>query len=151
LERAEKIFRQAVAMDGNYASARMCLWRTLHHAGRVNETMPQIEATEAIVGSRDVPIVLMARGRTLALMGKKAEAEAVYQKLKTRKQNGEYFSPLFLALLAADLDNRDETFRWLDECFKERNDYLLYLPFAPEFKRFQDDSRLQELISKVGA
>ncbi|HLM61478.1 MAG TPA: hypothetical protein VK308_11800, partial [Pyrinomonadaceae bacterium] len=88
--------------------------------------------------------------RTLALMGKKAEAEAVYQKLKTRKQNGEYFSPLFLALLAADLDNRDETFRWLDECFKERNDYLLYLPFAPEFKRFQDDSRFQELVNKVG-
>ena len=150
LARAETIFRNAVGKDGTYASARMCLWRALHHAGRTNETMPQIEATESIVGT-DIPVVLMARGRTLAMMGNMAEANAIYQKLITRKQNGEYLSPLFLALLAADLDHRDETFRWLDETFKERNDYLLLLPIAPEFKRFADDPRFQELIDRVGA
>jgi len=111
--------------------------------------MPQVEATESIVGSRDVPIVLMARGRTLAMTDKKA-GEAIYQKLKSRKQSGEYIAPLFLALLAADLNDTDETFRWLDECFKERNDYLVFLPIAPEFKRFENDSRFRELKSKVG-
>lgn len=150
LTRAENLFRQAVAMDGSYAPARMNLWRALHHAERFDETMPQIEATESIVG-KEVPIVMMARARTLATMGKKAEAEAIYQKLQSLKNKGEYLSPIFLAILAADLDNRDETFRWLEECFKERNDYLLFLPIAPEFKRFQEDSRFQELLAKVGA
>jgi serine/threonine-protein kinase len=149
LARAESIFRQAVAMDGSYASARMSLWRTLHHAGRIAETLPQVEATESIVG-HNVPVVMMARGRTLALAGRKDEALAVYQKLKNRKNSGEYFSPLYLALLAADLNNSDETFYWLEECFKERNDYLLFLPIAPEFKRFKDDSRFLELSTRVG-
>ena len=150
LTRAEKIFRQAVEMDGTYAPARMNLWRTLHHAGRFDETMPQIEATESIVG-KAVPVVMMARGRTLATTGKKAEAEAIYQQLQSLKNKGEYLSPIFLAILAADLDNPDETFRWLEECFKERNDYLLFLPIAPEFKRFEGDARFQELMRRVGA
>src|SRR5205085_12437462 len=91
----------------------------------------------------------MMRGRTLALQGKMTEAREIYDNLSALKQKGEYISPLFLAILAADLDDREAVFRWLGECYDERNDYLLQLSYAPEFTRFHDDSRFQELLAKI--
>ena len=70
-------------------------------------------------------------------------------KLISRKQKGEYISPLFIAILAADLNDREAVFGWLGECYEERNDYLLQLAYAPEFTRFHDDSRFQELLAKI--
>ena len=79
----------------------------------------------------------------------KTEAREIYDKLVSRKQKKEYISPLFLAILAADLNDREAVFGWLGECYEERNDYLLQLAYAPEFTRFHDDSRFQELLAKI--
>jgi len=91
----------------------------------------------------------MAKGRTLALQGKVKEAREILNKLVARKEKGEYISPLFLAILAADLNYRDAVFHWLDECFVERNDYMPLLPFAPEFAKYRDDPHFSELLAKI--
>lgn len=147
-DKAIRQFGQAVELDKNFIASRTNLWRALQHAGRFEEAWTELETVEKITG-RGVPVIEMMRGRTLSLLGKTAEAREIYDNLTTLKQKGEYISPLFLAILAADLDDREAVFRWLNECYDERNDYLLHLGYAPEFTRFHDDSRFQELAAKI--
>lgn len=141
-------FRQALELDKNPISARLNLCRALQHARRYGEALTEIEAVEKIIG-RGIPVIEMARGRTLALQGKTVEAREIYDKLISQKQKGEYISPLYLAILAADLNDREAVFAWLAESYEERNDYLLQLSYAPEFTSFHDDPRFQELLTKI--
>jgi len=135
--------------DKTFAGAHLSLWRALHEVGRYDEAHTELDAIEALVG-RDVPILLMARGRTLAMSGRPNEARKILASLSERRQKGEYISPLIFAFITAELDDRDAAFRWLDEAFAERNDYLIYLPIAPEFNHLHQDPRFQDLIRRVG-
>ena len=148
-EAAIRQLKQVLETDKNFAGAHVALWRALHEAGRYDEARAEIDAVEALVG-RDIPILLMARGRTLAMSGRPDEARKILSSLSERKQKGEYISPLYIAMIAAELDDRDATFLWLDEAFAERSDYLVYLPIAPEFNRLHNDPRFQHLVRRVG-
>jgi len=141
-------FQDAVDRDKNFWGAHMNLWRALHHAGRYDEAMVEITACEKIAGP-GIPVTEMAKGRTLALQGKVKEAREILNKLVARKEKGEYISPLFLAILAADLNDRDAVFHWLDECFVERNDYMPLLSFAPEFTKYRDDPHFSDLLDQI--
>ena len=112
------------------------------------EAWTELETVEKIIG-RGIPVIELVRGRTLALQGKISEAREIYDTLVSRKQKGEYISPLYLAILAADLNDRESVFQWLAQSYDERNDYLLQLSYAPEFTRFHDDPRFQELLAKI--
>ena len=142
------LFGQAVEFDKNLISARLSLCRALQHAGRYGEAWAEVEAVEKNVG-RGIPLIEMVRGRTLALQGKTTAAQEIYETLVSRRQKGEYISPLYLAILSADLNNREAVFGWLAECYAERNDYLLQLSYAPEFIRLHDDPRYQDLLAKI--
>lgn len=146
--RAILLFGQAVEFDKNLISARLSLCRALQHAGRYGEAWAEIEAVEKNIG-RGIPLIEMVRGRTLALQGKTAAAQEIYETLVSRRQKGEYISPLYLAILSSDLNNREAVFGWLVECYAERNDYLLQLSYAPEFISLHDDPRYQELLAKI--
>ena len=148
-DKAIRQFGQAVELDKNFFGSHSNLWRALQHAGRFEEAWTEVEVLEKIIGQRGVPVIEMMHGRTLARQGKTAEARDVYEKLISRKQKGEYISPLFIAILAADLDDREAVFKWLGACYEERNDYLLQLSYAPEFTSFHDDPRFQELVAKI--
>lgn len=141
-------FKDAVDQDKNVWGSHMNLWRALHHAGRYDDAMVEIAACEKIAGP-GIPVTEMAKGRTLALQGKNKEAREIMNKLMARKEKGEYISPLFLADLASDLNDDDAVFHWLDECFTERNDYMTSLAIAPEFAKYHDDPRFQQLLTRV--
>jgi DNA-binding winged helix-turn-helix (wHTH) protein/TolB-like protein/Flp pilus assembly protein TadD len=141
-------FRQAVEFDKNSISARLNLCRALQHAGRFGEAWTELEAVEKNIG-RGIPVIELVRGRILASQGKRAEAQKIYDTLISRKQKGDYISPIYLAILAADMNDREAVFEWLNKSYEERNDYLLQLSYAPEFTSFHDDPRFQELLAKI--
>jgi hypothetical protein len=54
------------------------------------------------------------------------------------------------ATLAAELNETEGFFTDLETFLKERNDYLPYLKFAPEFRQYHDDPRFQDVLSRAG-
>lgn len=142
-------FQDALSRDKNFWGSHMNLWRALEHAGHYDEATTEIKAAEKISGP-GLPVVEMAKGRTLARTGKVAAAREILNKLVARKQTGEYISPLLLAALASDLGDREAVFGWLDECVNERDDYMPFLTFAPEFAKYHDDPRFHDLLRRIG-
>ncbi len=150
-ERAIQIFRDAVARQENFWGSHMVLWRGLHHAGLNDASVAEIDAAEKLSGP-GVAVIEMARARTDAALGKTDEARKIVNGLIARRQKGDkYVSPLFIAVVAADLNDADLAFKYLDASLGERNDYMPFLSFAPEFARLHSDPRFADLIAKVGA
>lgn len=147
-ETALREFSQALELNKNFPPARFNIWRALHHSSSYEEALEQMDAVEPIVG-KNLPVLLMARARNLAKMGRAREAQEIYNRLVERKQKGEYISPALLANITADINDRDGTFRWLEECIEMREDYVTFLPIAPEYKQFRTDARFIELLDRI--
>ena len=59
-------------------------------------------------------------------------------------------SPAFIAAIYAGLGQKDEAFRWLEEAFRLRSRYLIWLKVAPEYEQLRSDPRYQEFIDRIG-
>ncbi|HSE21804.1 MAG TPA: protein kinase [Pyrinomonadaceae bacterium] len=86
-------------------------------------------------------------GYALAQAGKRNEALAVLEKLKTTK---EYVSPTELAVLYAGLGDKEAAFTLLEKAYAVHDLELQYLKCEPHFDSLQTDPRYIELIKKVG-
>jgi eukaryotic-like serine/threonine-protein kinase len=62
----------------------------------------------------------------------------------------EYVSPMAFAIIHAKLDQKDETFKWLDKAFEERAPWLTYISVDPEFDNLRSDPRFKKLLNQIG-
>ena len=86
-------------------------------------------------------------GYALAQAGKRNEALAILEKLKTTK---EYVSPTELAVLYAGLGDKEAAFSLLEKAYAVHDPHLQYLKCQPHFDSLQTDPRYIDLIKKVG-
>lgn len=148
-ETATAQFRKALVMDRNYPASRFNLWRALFYGGKYDEASAELDAVDTLI-PKDVPVLLMARGCTLARQGKLNEARSIYDKLRTRQRAGEFITPNFTATLAAELDEQADVFADFELFLRDRNDYTPYLMLAPEFNKYQSDPRFSEFMKRAG-
>lgn len=86
---------------------------------------------------------------TLALAGKKDEAEKILADLK-QLAAGSYFSAYHIALVYSGLGNKDETFNSLERGLQERADYMVFLKVDPRFDWLHSDPRFASLLDRIG-
>jgi serine/threonine-protein kinase len=85
--------------------------------------------------------------------GYPAAIQSLYEKqLKLLESNSQYgyVSPMFFVFVNAHLGRKDEAFRWLDEAFRERSPWLIFLKTDPQFDTLRSDPRFMALMKKVG-
>lgn len=141
---AEAQFRSAVDFDNRAIPARFNHWRVLHQMGRNEEAVGELDELQKMIPA-DYPLLLKCRARTLHKLGRVEEAETLYARLAENTA----FSPMFMAILAADLGKNDDAFKYLNTSLDQRNDYLLHLSHAPEFDGLRNDPRYSELQNRV--
>ena len=90
---------------------------------------------------------LIYLGRVYALSGKRNEAMAILDKLKTTEK---YVSPTELAILYAALGDKEKAFVSLEKAFTERDFQLTSLKVEPGYDPLRDDPRFQDLMRRVG-
>lgn len=86
-------------------------------------------------------------GYSLAMSGKRNEAQAVISRLRTGK---EFVSPVALAILYTGAGDKERAIEALERGFETRDPQLQYLNVEPHFDALRDDSRFQNLVRKVG-
>ncbi|MBA4123793.1 MAG: protein kinase [Acidobacteria bacterium] len=90
---------------------------------------------------------LIYLGRVYALSGKRNEAIAILDKLKTTEK---YVSPTELAILYAALGDKEKAFASLEKAYTERDFQLTSLKVEPGYDPLRDDPRFQDLMRRVG-
>ncbi len=85
---------------------------------------------------------------------KESGAKGYWQKLldvtKEQAQKGNTVYPIDMAIFYAKLNERDQTFIWLEKAFEERLADMVMLKVSPEWDNIRSDPRFTDLIRRVG-
>lgn len=121
--------------------------RTYLQTGRYPDALAALDKARALQG--DDTMLLAVRGYALARAGRRAEAEAIIERLQTDRSL-QPVGAYYLAIVFAGLGDRDQTMKWLEKVYEERHVGVLGLGIESEFDAVRDDPRFQELIRRVG-
>ena len=146
-EEASAEIAEAFELDSGFWGTHWVLGNL--HAKQEDYTEATAAFQDAVDLSRRNSVSLSSLGYTHALTGRRSEAEALLQELHDLGKE-RYMSPAFVAAIYAGLGQKDEAFRWLEEAFRLRSRYLVWLKVAPEYEKLRSDPRYQELTARIG-
>jgi len=141
-------FRSATGLDDTYLDAHIGLFRAYRELGDSAGMKNELERIKELTAS-DATVYLYCLGRERAFAEDMAAAEEILNALLRRREQGPYVSPIYLAVLSLDTGKSSELFKWLEEGFKERNDFMPFLKITPEFEPVRDDPRFIDLTRRL--
>jgi tetratricopeptide (TPR) repeat protein len=97
----------------------------------------------------DKPWIAAGLGYAYAASGNKQEALRLINELKQQAKQRRVI-PYAIAVIYAGLDNRDETFRWLQTAYEERSPGLTWVKVEPMLDNVRSDPRYGDLVRRMG-
>ncbi|HEV8253622.1 MAG TPA: protein kinase [Vicinamibacteria bacterium] len=91
----------------------------------------------------------IALARSYALQGHRTEAEKALAELIDLSTRS-YVSAYEIATVYVGLGDREQAFAWLEKAFQEHSSQLVHLGWDPRFDALRDDSRLADLLRRIG-
>ena len=87
--------------------------------------------------------------RAYAHAGRRADALHILDELKQRRQKGYVPSGAFVNAYLG-LDDKEQTFLWLERAAQEQSNILQFVKVHPYFDPIRQDPRFKELLRRVG-
>lgn len=117
---------------------------------RQGELMKAIEEFQYIYKlDEESYMALGFMGYAHALAGQMDEARNLLDILKDISLRS-YVSPYSIVVIYLGLGLKDEALELLEDLYREKNDWLVWLKVSPELKILRDDMRFKDLISRIG-
>jgi tetratricopeptide (TPR) repeat protein len=132
-------------VDPSFFPARRYLGLAYEQKGMYKEAIAQFEQGVKLSKS---PLMLSLLGHAYAASGRKADAQRVLTELDQQKQR--YVSPYTIATIYAGLGDKDQSFKWLEKAFEERDIWLMNLKVDPVLKNLRSDQRFGNLLQRIG-
>ena len=133
-------------LDPNSFPARRYLGLAYEQKGMYPQAVEEFQKGVKLSGS---PLMLALLGHAYAASGKTAQARQVLtdlHELETRR----YISPYTVAAIYTGLGERDQSFKWLERAYEERDVWLMNLKVDPVFAKLRSDKRFQDLLTRAG-
>ena len=138
--------RNTVELDSNFAAAHLLLGESYLQAELKEKGLAELQRAASLSG--DNPLYLAQVGIAYAFEGRKADALRIVSQLQTASST-RYVSPYGLAQIYAALDDKEQTFKWLQTAYDDRAVWMSYLAVDPVFDRYRSDQRFQDLLGSV--
>jgi len=136
-----------LAMEPSFPSSHYVLGLAYEQMGRFDEAIAAFQKSRA--GAPGNPAPLSGLGHALAVARRSVEAQAILHEL-TGMGARAWVPPYFLALVAAGLDEAEEAMKYLEEAFRKRDPYLVWLKCDPRFDALRIEARFEDLLRRVG-
>ena len=138
--------RNSVELDSNFAAAHLLLGQDYTQAGLRSEAVDELKMAASLSGGS--PLYTAQVGVALAAAGRTRDALRTAQELETLSRK-RYVSPYGLAQIYASLNEKEQTFKWLQAAYDDHSVWMGYLGVDPVFDRFRSDPRFQELLGHI--
>jgi TolB-like protein/DNA-binding winged helix-turn-helix (wHTH) protein/Flp pilus assembly protein TadD len=145
-DRAIEQGRNTVELDPNFAAAHLLLGESYVQTGLYEQGLTELKKAASLSG--DSPLYLAQVGVAYASAGRKAEALRIIGQLQ-QVSSERYVSPYGLAQIYAALNDKRQTFSWLQTAYDDRSVWMSYLAVDPVFDRFRSDQRFQDLLRRL--
>jgi serine/threonine protein kinase/tetratricopeptide (TPR) repeat protein len=146
-DEALKSIRLALEMNPKYAPAYFWLARIYTSQRRYQDA----EAALQNIGPlRTWTPAMAVRGYLYAKEGRPREAKDVLSAFDALTRQGRYASSYAIAVIHAGLGDRERAFSSLEDAYRERSHWLVWLRRDPRWDEIRSDARFRNLVKKVG-
>ena len=139
--------RKTLSLDPNFFAARRYLSLSLAQKGAYGEAIA--EAQKAVEGSKGSAVVKAEYGSTLALAGKRAEAEKIIEELK-QMLSERYLSPYHIAVHLLLPGRQGRSIRMAEKGRRRAGGFSELRQSRPEIDEPLRDPRYGELMRRIG-
>jgi tetratricopeptide (TPR) repeat protein len=139
--------QNTVDLDPNFAAAHLILGESYVQQGKHKEGLNQLQKAAGLTG--DSPLYMAQVGVSLALAGEKKEALRVIRALQDISAK-RYVSPYSVAQIYATLNEKEQTYKWLETAYRDRAVWMSYLAVDPVFDSIRSEERFRDLLRRVG-
>src|SRR6266404_6789631 len=115
--------------------------------GKHDKAVEIARKAQALMEGSALP--LWTLGYSLAKSGRREEAQAVADKMKTLSGQV-YMSAYYQALVYTGLGDREKAFTYLEEACEARDGWLIWLGTEPKLDDLRSDPRFDGLLKRVG-
>ncbi len=138
--------RSTVELDANFAAAHLLLGEDYVQVGLHQQGLTELQSAASLSGNS--PLYLAQVGVAHASAGRRPEALQIVAQLEAIS-SAQYVSPYGLAQIYAALNDKEQTFKWLELAFDDRAVWMSYLAVDPVFDSLRPDQRFQDLLRRV--
>lgn len=146
-DQAIKELQATLRINPRFGLAHLWLGRAYQQKNMYKEAIVEYETTLSAIANW--PVALAAIGNVYGVSGKKADAQRILDTLRSLAPK-KFVTSYGVALVHAGLDEKDQTFLWLNKAFQERSNWLVWLKTDPRWNSIRSDKRFIELVNKVG-
>jgi hypothetical protein len=114
--------------------------------GLEKQAFAELEKAASLSGNS--PLYLAQVGVAHASAGRKAKALRIIDQLR-RASSSYYVSPYGIVQIYAALNDREQTFTWLQTAHDDRAVWISYLAVDPVFDRFRSDPCFRNLLRRL--
>lgn len=138
--------QKAVDLDPNFAAAHLVIGESYVQMGRQDEALTELQTASSLSGNS--PLYLAQVAVANASIGRKNEALRIADQLQNMSKE-RYVSPYGLAQVYAAVNDKEQTFKWLQTAYADHAVWMSYLAVDPIFERFRTDQRFHDLLQKI--
>jgi TolB-like protein/DNA-binding winged helix-turn-helix (wHTH) protein/Flp pilus assembly protein TadD len=134
--------RRVTEMNPNYFPAHVCLGLAYEQTHEFSSAVSELEKAAGFCRDKCYGLI----GQVSALSGDK---DGAYQALK-QLQRRPYVSPWLVAIIYAELGEKEQALSWLEKAYQGREHDLAFARVWPMFDGLRSEPRYQELLRRVG-
>ncbi len=138
--------RSTVELDENFAAVHLLLGETYVQKLLLEQGLAELHTAAGLSGNS--PLYLAQVGVAHAAAGRKADALRVIAQLQALSSE-RYVSPYGLAQIYAALNDKEQTFKWLQIAYDDRAVWMSYLAVDPVFDSVRYDQRFQDTLLRI--
>lgn len=138
--------QKELEVEPDFWISQINLGKAYERQGRYQEALAAFEEAKKASGGTTEAESLT--GYTYAVSGHRKEAEQALQELRTLSRK-KYVPPYNVALVYLGLGNSDETLKWLEKAYTERDPHMVFLGVDPKWDVLRSDPRFINLINRL--
>jgi TolB-like protein/Tfp pilus assembly protein PilF len=146
-DRAAKQAHDTLEMDPDFAVTYAVLGEVYLSKEMYREGLSVLEKYSTL--SRSCAASLALLGYSHARLGERKESLQMIEELKAASKQS-FVPALFVALVYAGLEDKDQAFTWLEKAYQERFNRLAYLKVEALWDPLRSDPRFADLLRRVG-
>jgi TolB-like protein/Tfp pilus assembly protein PilF len=145
-EESRAEFIKALELDPYLWVAHICLGKLYERTGHYSTAIAELDKAREYSGGNTEALSMLVYVSSLA--GNKGGAkDAMKELIDTEKRR--YVPPYNLAVAHLGLGDKDETYKWLEKAYEDRDVHLTFL-LDPKWDCLTCEERFQDLLRRVG-
>jgi tetratricopeptide (TPR) repeat protein len=134
--------RKVAEIDPNYYPAHICLGLAYEQKHEFSSSIAELKRATGFCRGKCFGLI----GQVSALAGDRPGALQALRQLKQRP----YVSPWLVAIVYAELGDKNKAFVWLERAYEGREHDLVFSNVWPMFDSLRPDPRFKDLLRRIG-